>query len=95
MGRIFSILVLLSIFYCGQANSADAKPVPITASSWLVADGEGNVIESVNADQQRSIASITKLMTAIVILDSRSDLNEKIKGYTDRKSTRLNSSHRL
>jgi D-alanyl-D-alanine endopeptidase (penicillin-binding protein 7) len=54
----------------------------ITATSWLVADGSGNIIESVNADQQRSIASITKLMTAIVILDAGQDLDEKINGIT-------------
>lgn len=54
----------------------------ITATSWLVADGNGNIIESNNADQQRSIASITKLMTAMVILDAKQNLDEKIKGYT-------------
>lgn len=54
----------------------------ITATSWVVADGDGKVIESVNADQQRSIASITKLMTAMVVLDMRQDLDENIKGLT-------------
>lgn len=54
----------------------------ITATSWLVADGEGHVIESVNADQKRSIASITKLMTAMVILDSGQDLNESLGVFT-------------
>ena len=54
----------------------------ITATSWLVADGSGNIIESVNADQQRSVASITKLMTAMVILDAEQDLDEKINGVT-------------
>lgn len=54
----------------------------ITATSWLVADGDGKVIESVNANQQRSIASITKLMTAMVIFDANQDLNEQIGNYT-------------
>jgi D-alanyl-D-alanine endopeptidase (penicillin-binding protein 7) len=54
----------------------------ITATSWLVADGNGTVIESVNADQQRSIASITKLMTAMVVLDAGQDLDEKINGVS-------------
>ena len=56
----------------------------ITATSWLVADGSGNILESVNADQQRSIASITKLTTAMIILDAAQDLDEKIKGFTRR-----------
>ena len=54
----------------------------ITATSWLVADGNGKVIESVNADQKRSIASITKLMTAMVILDAGQDLNESLGQFT-------------
>jgi len=54
----------------------------ITATSWIVADGEGHIIESVNADQQRSIASITKLMTAMVVLDANQSLTENIAGIT-------------
>lgn len=54
----------------------------ITATSWLVADGNGNTLESTNADQQRSIASITKLMTAMVVLDANQDLDESINGIT-------------
>jgi D-alanyl-D-alanine endopeptidase (penicillin-binding protein 7) len=61
----------------------------ITATSWLVADGSGNIIESVNADQQRSIASITKLMTAIVVLDAEQDLDEKLNGVTRRDLLQL------
>lgn len=61
----------------------------ITATSWLVADGNGNIIESVNADQQRSIASITKLMTAIVVLDAGQDLEERIQGYTRKELLQL------
>jgi len=80
MHRIVSLLVFLTVLYYGTANAA--KPMSITATSWLVADGDGNVIESVNADQTRSIASITKLMTAMVILDANQDLDENIKGST-------------
>lgn len=61
----------------------------ITATSWLVADGSGNVIQSVNADQSRSVASITKLMTAIVILDAEQNLEEKINGITRRDLLQL------
>jgi len=82
MRRIFSILALLTLLHYGQATAATTKPVLITASSWLVADGDGTVLESVNADQQRSIASITKLMTAMIVLDARQDLDEKINGIT-------------
>lgn len=82
MHRILSLLVFLTVLYQGQANSAPAKSMSITATSWLVADGDGNIIESVNSNQQRSIASITKLMTAMVVLDAKQDLDENIKGST-------------
>ena len=71
-------LFLICILFLPTLVSAQK----ITATSWLVADGSGNIIESVNADQQRSVASITKLMTAMVILDAGQDLDEKINGVT-------------
>jgi serine-type D-Ala-D-Ala endopeptidase (penicillin-binding protein 7) len=78
-------LFLIFILFLPILSSAQK----ITATSWLVADGSGNIIESVNADQQRSIASITKLMTAIVILDAGQDLDEKINGITRRDLLQL------
>ncbi len=82
MGRIISLLVLLSVLYSGQASASGSKSVPITASSWLVADENGRIIQGENITQQRSIASITKLMTAMVVLDAGQDLEEKINGVT-------------
>jgi len=80
MGKIFSLLVLSSLLYSWQP--AAAQSVSVTATSWLVADGTGKTIDSVNADEERSIASITKLMTAMVVLDANQDLSEKIGQYT-------------
>jgi len=54
----------------------------VTAKSWLVADESGKVIQSENPDQVRSIASISKLMTAMVVLDSHQDLSETIGKFT-------------
>jgi D-alanyl-D-alanine carboxypeptidase len=82
MRGILYLLALFTILYHGQASATTSKPVPITATSWLVADATGQVIQSENADQQRSIASITKLMTVMVVLDARQDLTEFIKPYT-------------
>ena len=79
---MFSILALFAILYHGQASGTTSKPVPITATSWLVADANGQIIQSENSDQQRSIASITKLMTVMVVLDAHQDLTEFIKPYT-------------
>lgn len=61
----------------------------ITASSWLVADGQGRILQSENAKEIRSIASITKLMTAMVVLDAKQDLEEYIKPYTRKELIQL------
>lgn len=61
----------------------------ITASSWLVADVDGNILHSENSARQQSIASISKLMTAIVVLDAKQDLDEYIKPYSRRNLIQL------
>jgi len=44
----------------------------------VVEDGSGKVVIEKNADQMVPIASLTKLMTAMVVLDSHPDMDEKI-----------------
>jgi D-alanyl-D-alanine carboxypeptidase len=61
----------------------------ITATSWLVADQSGRIIQGENVEQQRSIASISKLMTAMVVLDAHQDLEEKIGPYTRAETIQL------
>lgn len=61
----------------------------ITAQSWLVADGDGKILAEENIHQNRSIASITKLMTVMVILDANQDLDQYIKPYTRRELIQL------
>jgi D-alanyl-D-alanine carboxypeptidase len=54
----------------------------VTAKSWLVADASGQIIKSENPDQIRSIASISKLVTVMIVLDAHQDLNETIGDFT-------------
>jgi D-alanyl-D-alanine endopeptidase (penicillin-binding protein 7) len=54
------------------------KAQPITAKSFLVADNRGQVILEKNADRVQPIASITKLMTAIVVLNAHQNLSEEL-----------------
>lgn len=89
MHRIVYLLVFFTLLYNGPAIATNSKPVPITAQSWLVADESGRVIQSENIDQQRSIASITKLMTVMVVLDAQQDLNEYLKPYTRKELIQL------
>jgi D-alanyl-D-alanine carboxypeptidase len=69
--------------------SNQVAAVNVTAKSWLVADGNGKIIEGANTTQQRSIASITKLVTVMVVLDAKQDLDEYIKPYTRREMIQL------
>ena len=62
--------------------ASNAFAVNITAQSWLETDDQGNLIEGSNITEVRSIASITKLMTVMAVLDLKQDLQEKIGKFT-------------
>lgn len=90
IGFLSSIFFLLSISFNTSAdnqfdnlNSKFAKyksdPKVRSAKAMVVNQNNGKVIYQKNAYSEASIASLTKLMTAMVILDSKIDLNKKIK----------------
>jgi len=66
------LALLLSTSLCAIAQPS------LTAQAWLVADDKGNILEGTHTTDVRSIASITKLMTSMVVLDSGQSLSEKI-----------------
>ena len=70
---IKKLIIILSLV----TSSAYADPT-LTAQAWLVADHNGKILEGSNMSEVRSIASITKLMTAMVVLDSGQSLTEII-----------------
>lgn len=80
MKSLFLILLLASSSVFAQN---------ITATSWLVADEHGKIIESKNASQSRSIASITKLMTAMVVLDAKQDLDDQLGKYSRKEHLQM------
>ena len=60
--------------------SAAAFAVPFGSQSVLVVeDDTGKILLEKNADRVAPIASLTKLMTAMVVLDARQDLDELIE----------------
>ena len=88
--RVNKILIVFIACLFIFASVADAKKKqPVTATSWLVADGNGKIIKSINHDDLHSIASITKLMTAMVVLDANQNLDEKINNISRRQHLRL------
>lgn len=78
---------ILALLFSGLASANN-----ITAKSFLVTDNQGQVILEKNADHVQPIASITKLMTAIVVLDAQQDLTEMLtldRRLTHRYHTKL------
>ena len=71
------ILVLILALLASNAFAFN-----ITAQSWLETDDQGNLIEGSNITEVRSIASITKLMTVMAVLDLKQDMQEKIGKFT-------------
>ena len=63
----------------GYTNSFYALPISTRSAAVLVYDlQDGKPIYGKNTDVQRSIASISKVMTAMVILDAELDMREEI-----------------
>ena len=85
--RITRVLSLVLVFAAAIAAPASADTSIVSAlpgdpdlrsASAIVLDGDGNIIFGKDVDSVRSVASITKLMTAMVVLDAGLDLDEKL-----------------
>jgi D-alanyl-D-alanine endopeptidase (penicillin-binding protein 7) len=79
--------ITLFLILCLINNFTLAKE--ITATNWLVADGNGRIIDGEKTNEVRSIASITKLITVMTVIDAHQDLNEKINQFTRRQLIKL------
>lgn len=66
-----------SLATAGNFTNLKGNP-KLRSASALVIDADGQVIYGKDVDTVRSIASITKLMTAMVVLESGQNLDEKI-----------------
>ncbi len=84
MGVSGMIRLLLLLLIAGPALADEGRFTALAgnpglhSASALVLDSAGNQIYGKDVDTVRPIASITKLMTAIVVLDAGLDLNEQI-----------------
>lgn len=78
---VFALVFVLALSIgFAQAEEARAQPaVFLRSSSALVLDADtGEIVLDKNADAVTPIASITKLMTAIVVLDRGLDLEQRV-----------------
>jgi len=77
---ILVVILVMSLPLLAQAShftNLEGNP-GLRSASAMVISGDGNVIYGKDIDTVRPIASITKLMTAMVIIDSGLKLDEKI-----------------
>ena len=84
MGITKAICFVLVLFFTGSITANNSKfsalkgDPGLRSASAIVLDSGGNLIYGKDIDTVRPIASITKLMTAMVILDAGLDLEEDI-----------------
>ncbi|ALF59119.1 serine hydrolase [Psychrobacter urativorans] len=88
--------------YSGSFGSSSMIPISANSRSVAVIDAEtGESIYEKNADTARPMASITKVMTAMVVLDANLDMREEITFDAEdfigpkRASTRLKAGDRM
>ena len=84
MGITKAICFVLVFFFTGSVTANTSKfsalkgNPELRSASAIVLDSRGNLIYGKDIDTVRPIASITKLMTAMIILDAGLDLEEDI-----------------
>jgi D-alanyl-D-alanine endopeptidase (penicillin-binding protein 7) len=83
--NVLKYLLILSLLtgvpvYAKKRKNAPIQHNAILATNYVVQDLDtGEILAEQGSNEVRSIASITKVMTAIVVLDAHQDLNEFIK----------------
>jgi len=50
----------------------------LTAKSWLVSNIDGHILDGEDVDKVRPIASITKLLTVMVVMDVKPNMSEQL-----------------
>jgi D-alanyl-D-alanine endopeptidase (penicillin-binding protein 7) len=89
-------VLALSIGFAQAADPKPLKPASLRSASVIVLDaGTGEVVIDKNADAVVPIASITKLMTAMVILDRGLELDQRIVLSRDDVDARKGTRSRL
>lgn len=96
----FVLIFAIGAMHAPQASATPAKrdyqALALYSNQAIVVDqASGKVLYDKNPDMQKPIASITKLMTAIVTLDADLSMDEKIAITKDDIDTLRNSRSRL
>jgi serine-type D-Ala-D-Ala carboxypeptidase (penicillin-binding protein 5/6) len=67
--RRLAALACLATACCAVGTAAASPPPAVDAPAWIVENGAGEVLAGSQGAAPRAIASITKLMTVLVVLD--------------------------
>lgn len=80
MVAAFALIAPISFLPSTAANSSPEPELPaLTAPAWILYDADaGVVIASQNADEERPMASVTKIMTALVVVEN-ADLDALVR----------------
>ena len=86
--RLAALVLTLAVALSAALPGFAAYPMPVqtateTESVYLFNADTGKTILSQNADQQKYVASLTKLMTALLLVESGKDLNGEVTVPTD------------
>lgn len=96
---VFILTGLFSIAFAKEAakyQSSDDLPLSLAASQAIIVDQiTGETLYAKDADAQKPIASITKLMTAMVTLDAKLSLRQKLQITDEDIDTLRHSRSRL
>lgn len=79
MKRLVAVCLAALLLIPAVSAQASGSPPGLSAASAILVDGEsGRVLFEKNAHEERAIASITKLMTALVAAESAASLKEEV-----------------
>jgi D-alanyl-D-alanine endopeptidase (penicillin-binding protein 7) len=80
MHRFILILALLanSVSWAKPAAAIDDTN-DLTAKTWLVADADNKILASKDTETIRPIASITKVMTVLTVMEAKQDLGQYLR----------------
>lgn len=75
---ILTLAVLISPVWAKQSDGLIGDTQDLTAKSWLVADSENKILASKDSTTIRPVASITKVMTVLTVVEAKQDLRQFI-----------------
>lgn len=75
---LFFIPLLLLVTPIAAAQEAPVPPEVAAGSAVMINADTGQVLYSLNPDERRAMASTTKMMTALLVMENCKDLNAKV-----------------